>query len=142
LHQQQIEKQKQAQDYLSTWASDKPHFEKVRPVMFGLLQSGVIPLKNGQLDLDSAYQRAIYADPEVREAIQAEEKEKADQKAAQEKKDAELKRLQKLNAAKKASTLSTRAPTGNFKPADNKNKKPMSVRDSIMAARREVEEQV
>lgn len=52
---------------VSTFSADKPHFQKVRPLMGALLQSGAAK------GLEDAYQMAVFADPETRVAVQAEE---------------------------------------------------------------------
>ena len=135
---EQQNKETQARDYLNNWAKDKVYFDRVRDLMFTLLQNqSLIPLNNGSLDLDKAYELAINATPDVAQEHQAKIKEEADQKAENERKAAELKRLQKLNASKKASTLSNRAPTGTAN-GKNQPRKPTSVRESILAARQEV----
>jgi len=135
----QQSEQQGAKDYLNNWAKDKPHYEKVKTVMYGLLNSGAIPLKDGALDLDSAYNQAVYANPEVRELVMQEEANQKAAKEEQKRKDAELVRLKKLNAAKKASTLSNRAPSGNA-GQQKQQTRAQSVRESIAAARREVME--
>lgn len=63
--------QESVQAEISRFAADKPHFDRVRPVMGALLSSGVAK------DLDDAYQRAVYADPEARAALLAEQAAKA-----------------------------------------------------------------
>lgn len=134
--------QKSAQEHITIWAKDKPHFETVKPLMFELLKSGVIPLKDGTLDLDSAYDQAVHANPTTRNLVAAEKAEAARQAADNAAKEVKLKALEKANKARKASTLSTRAPTGTTQTANgkDKNQKAQSVRDSINAARREVSE--
>src|SRR6202035_2431851 len=57
------------QENLYIWARDKPHFNDVRMDMAKLIETGVIPLKDGQVDLDTAYERAIYFNPEVRAKV-------------------------------------------------------------------------
>ena len=54
--------------------------------MAQLIQSGAVPLKDGQVDLDGAYDMALYANPEIRaQVLAAQEAEKAKQlKAKQE----------------------------------------------------------
>src|SRR5215472_4054363 len=77
----------QAEQTVMTWAKDKPHYEKVRGLMGQFIQSGAVPLKDGNVDLDSAYDMAIHAHPEVRVQLFQEQQEKAaaERKAAAEK---------------------------------------------------------
>lgn len=135
------QRQDSANQFLDTWAKDKPHYQKVRGVMSSLLRSGVIPLKNGtDLDLDSAYNQAIYAVPEVRELVlqEANEKKQAEEKVAKDKE--RLKNLEKARAARTAgSSATTRAPTGNTNSSKNNGKSP-SARDSIKAAMQELKD--
>lgn len=141
---QQLANQRQssAQDFVMSWAKDKTHYEKVKPVMVGLLQSGAIPLKNGQLDLDAAYNKAVRMDDEVWETIQ---QEKQDAEAEKAKETAAKKQAEVAKAKKASASIRPSAPTGNLNgsrtPAPRTNgSKPQSARDSIMAAIREANE--
>ena len=64
---------------IEAFASDPkhPHYEKVRPVMASLLTSGVAE------NMDDAYERACYADPEIRSSLakEADAKRVAEKKA-------------------------------------------------------------
>lgn len=76
---------------LMNWAKDKPHFEAVRQHMAHLIGSGAVQLKeDGSVDLDKAYDMAVYALPDVRaqvlEAQRVEERKQAEAKAAAERK--------------------------------------------------------
>lgn len=141
--QQTRAQQEAANQFVANWAKDKPHFQTVRQAMFGLLQSGSIPLKDGQLDLDEAYNQAVYANPVTREAIKKEAEEAEAKKADAEKREKELKQLRKVNKAKTASSsISTRAPTGGvLKAGERKDGKPPSVRDSIKKSLAELRDQ-
>ena len=131
-----------ANDYVESWSKDKPHFQGVRQHMFALLQTGVVPLKAGQLDLDEAYNQAVYANPQIREKVVQEESAKATQIAEENRKKMEAARLAKLNKAKAAgSSISPRAPSGNVSQNNGKTNKSQSVRDTIKAAMQEVSEQ-
>src|SRR5262249_51182430 len=78
---------RQAEQLVTTWAKDKPHYNAVRQLMGQLIQSGAVALNNGNVDLDAAYNMAIHAHPEVREVVAGEQrvKEAAERKAALEK---------------------------------------------------------
>ncbi len=72
--------QAKTEEILNNWAKDKPYFQEVRQMMANLVASNAIPLKDGQVDLDAAYDAAMYAIPDVRGkvlAAQAEERRKA-----------------------------------------------------------------
>lgn len=138
---QTARQQAEANTFLNSWAHDKPHYqnENVKKVMFGILSSGMLPLKDGQLDLDSAYSQALYAVPEIREEIQKAEQEEKEAQRQAEIKEQRRKQAEKLNAAKKAgSSISNRAPTGISGPAPHKKGETVSARDSIKAAIQEV----
>jgi len=81
---------------IADFAKDKPHFEAVRKVMAGLMQSGAAET------MQEAYDRAVYADPTIRQAILAEEATKAEAKRKEE----EAKRVQ---AAKKAAGVNVKS---------------------------------
>lgn len=74
------------------WSKDKPHAEKVRGLMANLINSDLAliqagqpqvsnTIKDGSIDMDSAYQAAIYAHPEVRAALLQEEQSRRDKAA-------------------------------------------------------------
>ena len=133
----QQQKEAAAVQYVNNWAADKPHFNAVRNHMFALLQSGVIPLKNGQLDLDEAYSQAVYANPSIRDLVKQEQEAKAIQQAETERQQAELARLKKVEKARKSATLSNRAPSGS--PNNSTiNNKTQTVAESIRAAMAEI----
>ncbi len=63
------------QENLKLWSTGKAHFEEVRQDMAKLIETGIVPLKDGQVDLDTAYERAIYLNPEVRGKVLAEQQQ-------------------------------------------------------------------
>lgn len=63
-------KQEATAKEISTWAKDKPHFEKVKLTMGQMLQGGVAT------GLEDAYQKAIWADPVIRGELTKAEMEK------------------------------------------------------------------
>lgn len=84
---------------IADFAKDKPHFEAVRRVMAGLMSSGA-----AETMLD-AYERAIYADPAIRQSLIADEQQKAD---AKRKEDAE----KRVRDAKKAAGVNVKSSPG------------------------------
>lgn len=151
------QRQNSAANYVESWAGlqpdgtykNKPYFSQVRQLMYGLLANGAVPLVNGQLDLDTAYENACYSNPEVRQLLLAQQAEDKQQKAIETraKKDAEEKA--KVARAKSANfSLKTASPSGNSSSVDANGRvrdnktgqyKSTSVRDSIYAAMREVD---
>lgn len=126
-------------EILAGWAKDKPHFEAVRQLMAQLIQSGAVPLKEGQVDLDGAYEMAMYANPQIRATVLAEQ-QKAAQAARKAKAEADKKAQDEANAkARRAGTsLGGGAPGDASGAQPSKRGKGMSVRDSIRAAREEL----
>ncbi len=108
---------------LSSFAKDKPHFEKVRVIMGQLMTAGIVPPG----DLEGAYQKATALHPEVSAQIKADETAKAT---------AELTRTQAEKA--KNARLAAVSPAGrspNGAPANGAaNKSKSSVRDSILSS--------
>jgi hypothetical protein len=84
---------------IADFAKDKPHFETVRKVMAGLMQSGAAET------MQDAYDKAIYADPTIRQSLQVEA-----QKAAEEKRKAE--EAERVKAAKKAAGVNVKSSPG------------------------------
>lgn len=150
---QSFEEQAQAQNMarttenLNQWAKDKPHFESVRTEMAAMLQSGMIPLlPNGQVDLDTAYERAIYFNPEVRTKVLAEQQQANQQVQQQTEQAATTANQQQVEKARKASVSipSRNTPGANNAAPGGGKKKPaqkMSVRDSLKAAMAELRDQ-
>lgn len=135
----QRETQAKTEEVLSHWAKDKPHFEAVRGYMAQLIQSGTIPLKDGKVDLDGAYDAAIYAMPEVRAKVLA-EAESARQKAIKDKTEAERKAQQdQADRARKAGvSLTGGAPGAPGVTQPGRKGKGKSVRESIEEAREQL----
>lgn len=74
------QRQAAAEQVVHNWAKDKTHFERVRVLMAQLVDNdakmgGVRFLKNGQIDMDAAYDAAVWADPEVRADLLREQRE-------------------------------------------------------------------
>jgi len=107
------------QEMLERWAADKPHFNQVRTLMGHLLTpdpntgQAAVPLRDGKVDLDAAYEAAVYASPEVRSLVLADQQAKADA-ARKAKQEANLKMQQEKTAkARQASgSLTKSAPSG------------------------------
>lgn len=75
--QQEMNAQNEAKtrENLSIWSNGKEFFDDVRQDMAQLIQSGMVPLKNGQVDLDTAYERAIYYNPDIRAKVLAKQQQ-------------------------------------------------------------------
>jgi hypothetical protein len=84
---------------IADFAKDKPHFESVRKVMAGLMNSGAAET------MQDAYDKAIHADPTIRQSLQVEA-----QKAAEEKRKAE--EAKRVSAAKKAAGVNVKSSPG------------------------------
>lgn len=66
-----------ANQAVHNWAGDKPHFEAVRNTMAELIRSGVVPPKaDGSVNLDGAYEMAVYGNPETRALLLQEQQAK------------------------------------------------------------------
>lgn len=84
---------------IADFAKGKPHFESVRKVMAGLMSSGAVET------MQDAYDRAIYADPTIRQSLQVEA-----QKAAEDKRKAE--EAERISKAKKAAGVNVKSSPG------------------------------
>lgn len=126
--------QAKTEEILANWAKDKPYFEDVRQLMGRLIAShAVAPLPNGSADLDKAYEMALYALPDIRAKVLAEQaaKVEAERKA---KLDAEKKAQQDAanKARKAAGGLAPNAPGAPGSQQQKAAKK--SVRESLQEA--------
>lgn len=108
------------QSQIKTFASDPkhPHFEQVQGHMAALLQGGVAK------DLEDAYEQAVWARPELRSTLLAEQDEQ--RKASD---------TAKAQAARKAGSSVAGSPGKAASAPANKN---LSTRDAIKAAMAEV----
>ena len=120
----QRSREEKVSETLAAFSKDKPHFEKVRVKMGQLIQAGIVPPN----DLDSAYQQAVWADPEIRAVLQK------DQVAEQLK--AQQQRTQNARAA--AISPSTRAPTAPVNGAEKTGSK--GVRGSLLQSIKELQD--
>lgn len=120
------------------WSKDKPHAEKVRALMANLINSDLAlinagqpqvsnTIKDGSIDMDAAYQAAIYAHPEVRTLLLQEEQTKRDNDA----------KAAAAKAKKAAVSMRSGAPAGAVSSAPTAPKSE-SVADSIRRALAEV----
>lgn len=119
-----------AAQYLQSWSKDKPHFEAVQKEMVALIQSGVVPpAQDGSLDLDTAYDMAINANPAVRQLVAAEKAKEAKKLAAEKaKKDREKKQTSLSKARAAGGSLKPGAPSLSNGKTDARG---LSVRDTI-----------
>jgi hypothetical protein len=131
--------QNAAKQTWANWSHDKPHAEKVRGLMANLINSDLAliqagqpqisnTIKNGSIDMDAAYQAAVYAHPDVRATLLQEEQQKRDAatKAAVEK------------AKKAGASLRSGAPAGTVTPASSASPRVETVAESIKRALAEV----
>jgi hypothetical protein len=137
----QQQSQAKTEEILASWSKDKPYFEDVRKMMAHLIASQAIPpLQNGAADLDKAYDMALWALPEIRQKVLAEQ-QKAAQDAAKAKRAAEQKAQQEqADKARKAQagSITGSAPGAPGLPA--KPKKGKTVAESIRDAMNELSE--
>lgn len=139
---QNINTQNQArtEENLNLWSKDKTYFDEVRIDMAKLIETGVVPLKNGQVDLDTAYERAIYFNPEVRAKVLAEQQQANVQVQQQSRQAATTAQQTQVNKSRKAGVslpASTTPGSTNGSLGGAAKKKPgekLSVRDSLKAA--------
>lgn len=131
--------QAKTQEVLGVWAKDKPYYEDVRVMMAHLLQSGAVPpMPNGNADLDKAYDMALYALPEVRARVLADQQKAAE--AARKQKEAAEKKAQQEQAdkARRAAVALGPSAPGMEGQAPRSGKKGKSVRESLAEAMQEV----
>lgn len=137
----QQQSQAKTEEILAAWSKDKPYFEDVRKMMAHMIASGAVPtLPNGAADLDTAYDRAIWAIPEVRQKILADQ-QKAAEDAAKAKAAAERKAQQ--DQADKARRAQAGSLTGNAPgtpPPPVKGRKGKTVAESLRDAMKELSE--
>jgi hypothetical protein len=125
---------------LALWSSGKEFFEEVRADMAKLIETGVIPLKaDGQVDLDTAYERAIYFNPDVRVKVLAKQQQADTQVQQQSKEAATTAQTTQAAKARKAAGGSLPATTTPGTPGANGSGKgkpgqKLSVRDSLKAS--------
>lgn len=128
---QQLAEQQRVASTIEAFANDKdkhPHFEKVRVAMGQLMQAGIVPPN----DLEGAYQRAIWADPELRDQLLREQDEK---------RKAEFLKTQADAAAKARQAAVSPAPRARqAAPVNGADKSSKGVRGSILTAINELRE--
>jgi hypothetical protein len=131
-HPHRAELDRQANEYVQSWAKDKPHFETVRNLMAYLAHAELTGKHHGKdtatgfikghgphdWDLDALYEAAIHAHPKIRKKILA----KYQKNAGSEEPESVRETLER--------TVKSREPTE--KPRSE------SVRQSIDRARRDV----
>ncbi len=133
--------QAKTQENLNIWSQGKPYFEEVRQDMAKLIEGGAIPLKpNGEVDLDTAYERAIYFNPVVRAKVLAEQAAANSQAEQQSQEAATTAKAQQVAKARKVAGGSLPASTtpgagnGTLNGSKPKPGQKMSVRESLKAA--------
>lgn len=129
---------------LSIWSKDKEFFEDARQTMAELIQSGVVPLlPNGQVDLDTAYERAIYFNPEVRAKVLAKQQQANQQATQQQQEAATTARQQQVAKARRAGSSIPASSTPGTQVANSGAARGTgkSVRDSLREAMKSLREQ-
>jgi len=140
----QRQQEAQTEEVLAAWSKDKPHFEAVRHTMGQLIASGTVPLKDGKVDLDGAYEMAVYAIPDVRAKVLAEQeaaKVAAAKKAAE---DAAKRKQAEADKARKAGASINGGTPGSAVAQQPGRKVPgqrKSVRESLAEAIQQVREE-
>lgn len=94
---------------IADFAKDKPHFEAVRSLMAGLLSA------NPEMTLAESYERAVYADPTIRQSVLADEQAKAEAK----RKEDEAKRVKEAKKAAGVNVRSSPGQTANVRSLDD-----------------------
>lgn len=126
-----------AEETINNWAgldvatnqyTKKPYFPYVRQSMFQLLSNGTVPINNGQIDLDAAYNTACYLNPEIRERMAQETTKKVSKNNGSE--------VRKAKQAGSSIKTSARIVTSeNVKVPDRKgNNTQETVRESLKRA--------
>jgi hypothetical protein len=146
--QQDVQRQnfQKTQENLSIWAKGKPHYEAVRGTMAQIIQGGLVPLlENGQVDLDTVYERAIHFNPEVRAKVLAEQQQANQQAQEQARQAATTANQQQVRSARRASvSLPANGTPGDARQLPGQQKKKpgqrTSVRESLMGAINELRE--
>ena len=116
-----------AQMEITQFSKDKPYFERVKTSMGQLIQAGLAD------NLETAYQKAIGMDPEIREEIQ---KAELDKRLSTHTQDAQLRSQQ---ARKAAVSPSTRAPSAAV--SVNGKSQHKGVKGSILSAIEQLREE-
>lgn len=124
-----------AQQTWANWSKGKPHVEQVRALMANLVNSDLALMQAGQpqvsntikdnnIDMDAAYDAAIYAHPEVRQLVMQEQQKKrdAEAKAAADK------------ARRAGGSLRSGAPAGSLANGRDHSARVESPRESIQRA--------
>ncbi len=130
------QQQQSLQAALDNWSKDKPHYQTVQMLMGRLVQSGAVPIVDGAVDLDMAYDMAVNATPHVKQLIELENAEKA--RIATEAK------AKKDKAAKAAALSKARGASASLRPSSPSTglnggaSKGLSVRDTIRMSLKEV----
>jgi hypothetical protein len=132
---------KETTSIMEQWAKGKPYFEEVRQQMAHIIGTRMIPpLPDGSADLDTAYDRAMYMNPVVRDKVLADRRKAALEKR---KKAEEAEKAAQQAAADKArraggGVLRPSSPGATFANDDKAKKRGKSVRESLADAMEEI----
>jgi len=119
----------------TNWSKDKPHAETVRGLMANLINSDLAlinagqpqvsnTIKDGAIDMDAAYQAAIYAHPQVRETLLRDDQAKRDKDA----------RTAAEKARKAGASVRSGAPAGTVPSGQSNAPRIETPRESISRA--------
>lgn len=142
---QKSDNEKAAVEQINGWAGfdpstkefkAKPYFPYVRQTMHSLIASGAVPLKDGKIDLDGAYDAACYAHPEIREHMVDEQNKAAQAEVLrqQQQKQQQIDRARNAGSSLKPGAPGARSPNTNSISKVNAKGQPNSVRDSLRQA--------
>lgn len=136
--------EKVALDTINTWAGydpatkefkSRPFFPVVRQTMHSLIASGTVPLKDGKIDLDGAYDAACFAHPEVRDYIMEEQgvKMQTEQLRQQQAQQQQVIRAKNAGSSLRPGAPALRSPNTVTSKLNSKGQ-PLTVRDSLRQA--------
>jgi len=124
------QQQAQINEILAKWSAEKPYYERVRSTMSRLIGTGVVPLKDGAVDLDGAYAVACRMDETInKEMYEAE-------RAAERKAQTDVAQ----RARRAAASLSPTSPGSTAGSAAKPKTRGKSVRESLQDALAEARE--
>lgn len=117
--QQQQQEAAQLNSEIAKFSNGKEHFETVRQDMAALLQAGRAQ------NLDDAYEKAIWANPQVRSALLAKQQEEA--RAEANKKAQDAKRSAQVNIPRRGSLAPSSSQTGSMEDTIRENAKRLGI---------------
>lgn len=135
-----------AKRYVNDWAgldpatgefTKKPYFPHVRQAMQQLIANGTIPIEDGMVDLDAAYETACFLNPQIRELV-VEEQNKVNAQAEEQRRKQQTQQAGKARLAGSSIRSGAPLPVKPDSVTRDKTNRNMSVRDSIRQAISEI----